>query len=91
MIDRNLGMDLGELASQLAFRSTPIYGKLFTELLSAAGGVFEAIPGLIDLNKVAQITVIDQGSGRSFSAGERNESILFGPCRKPETNAKETP
>lgn len=90
-IDRDLGMDLGELASQLAFRSTPIYGKLFTELLSAAGDVFEAIPGLIDLNKVAQITVIDQRSGRSFSAGERNESILFGPCRKPETNDKETP
>ena len=90
-IDRDLGMDLGELASQLAFRSTPIYGKLFTELLSAAGGVFEAIPGLIDLNKVAQITVVDQRSGRAFSAGERNESILFSPRQKPETNTKEAP
>ena len=90
-IDRNLGMDLAELASQLAFRSTPIYGKLFTELLSAAGGVFEAIPGLIDLNKVAQITVVDQGSGRTFPAGQRNESILFGPRHKPEMDAKEAP
>jgi len=59
-IDRDVSMDMAELASQLAFRSTPIYGKLFSELLSAAGGVFEAIPGLIDLNKVAQMTVIDQ-------------------------------
>jgi methenyltetrahydromethanopterin cyclohydrolase len=88
-IDRSLGTDLGELATQLTFRSTPIYGKLFTEILSAAGGIFEAIPGLIDLNKVAQITVIDQRSGRAFFAGERNESILFGPRQKPEPNSKE--
>ena len=90
-INRDLGMDLAELASQLVFRSTPIYGKLFTELLAAAGGVFEAIPGLIDLNKVAQITVIDQGSGRAFSSGERSESILFSSHQRPEQNAKEAP
>ena len=90
-INRDLGMDLAELASQLVFRSTPIYGKLFTELLSAAGGVFEAIPGLVNLNKVAQVTVIDQRSGRTFSAGERNEVILFGQHQKQGTDLKEAP
>jgi methenyltetrahydromethanopterin cyclohydrolase len=89
-IDHAVGMDLAQLAAQLAFDSTPIYGKLFTELLESSGGVFEAIPGLVDLNKVAQVTVIDQTSGSTFSAGERCESILFGPHRKPELNPKES-
>ena len=88
-IDHVLDMDLAKLAAQLVFRSTSIYGKLFSELLEAAGGVFEAIPGLVDLNKVAQMTVIDRRTGIAFSAGERCESILFGPHRKPEMNLKE--
>ena len=88
-IDHDGTMDLSQLATQLTFRSTPIYGKLFTELLSAAGGVFEAIPGLIDLNKVAQITVIDQHSGAAFTAGEPDQSILFDPTQKHGMNPKE--
>ena len=91
IIDRDLDMDLAQLATKLTFRSTPIYGKLFGELLAAAGGVFEAIPGLVDLNKVAQITVINQKSGETFSAGQRYESILFGPHRELPTNPKEMP
>jgi len=90
-VARDLDMDLAQLASQLVFRSTSIYGKLFSELLEATGGVFEAIPGLVDLNKVAQMTVIDRRTGIAFSAGERCESILFGPHRKPEMNPKEAP
>ncbi|MCK4570334.1 hypothetical protein KAT84_00145 [Candidatus Bipolaricaulota bacterium] len=90
-ITRDLDVDLAKLASQLAFRSTPIYGKLFSELLEAADGVFEAIPGLIDLNKVAQMTVVDRRTGIAFSAGERCESILFGPHQKPEIDPKEAP
>jgi len=84
-------MDLAQLATQLTFRSTSIHGKLFGELLAAAGGVFEAIPGLVDLNKVAQVTVIDQKSGQAFSAGQRDESILFEPHRELPTDSKETP
>lgn len=90
-VDCDLGIDLADLGSQLTFRSTPIYGKLFAELLAAAGGVFEAIPGLVDLNKVAQITVIDRRTGSAFSAGERSESILFGPHRELPSNPKEAP
>lgn len=89
-VDCSLDVDLANLASQLTFRSTPIYGTLFSELLASAGGVFEAIPGLIDLNKVAQVTVIDQRSGAAFSAGECDESILFGTHPNPEVNPKET-
>jgi len=88
-VDCDLSVDLANLASQLTFRSTPIYGKLFAELLAAAGGVFEAIPGLVDLNKVAQITVIGWRTRNAFSAGERYESILFGPHRELPTDLKE--
>lgn len=76
-IDSDPGMDLPALAAQLTFRSTPIYGRRFAAVLADAGGVFEAIPGLVDLNKVAQVTVIDRRTGAAFSAGERDESILF--------------
>jgi methenyltetrahydromethanopterin cyclohydrolase len=75
-IDSDCGMDPADLAARLTFRSTPIYGSRFADLLADAGGVFEAIPGLIDLNKVAQVTVIDRRTGAAFSAGDRDESIL---------------
>lgn len=88
-VDCDSSVDLADLASQLTFRSTPIYGKLFSELLAAADGVFEAIPGLVDLNKVAQITVIDRKTGNAYSAGERDESILFGPHRELPSSPKE--
>ena len=88
-VDCDSSIDLADLASQLTFRSTSIYGKLFSELLAAADGVFEAIPGLVDLNKVAQITVIDQKTGNAYSAGERDESILFGPHRELPSSPKE--
>ena len=89
-VTSDTGMDWEPVASQLVFRSTSAYGTLFSQLLADAGGVFEDIPGLIDLNKVAQVTVIDSLSGRSFSAGDRNESILLAALRNAETDSKET-
>lgn len=88
-VDATPDIDLANLAEQLTFRSTSIYGTLFSELLAAAKGVFEAIPGLVDLNKVAQVTVIDQRSGAATSAGEPCPSILFGSSDGPETLLKE--
>lgn len=88
-IDPEVGMDLADLAAQLTFRSTPIYGRRFGELLADAGGVFEAIPGLVNLNKVAQVTVIDRRTGDAFSAGERNESMLSGMYRTPGARSEE--
>lgn len=68
--------DLSSLAKALTFASTPHYGKRFSELLNAAGGVFEAIPGLIDLNKIAQVSLLDVRTGATFSAGARDETLL---------------
>ncbi|MFC2082943.1 methenyltetrahydromethanopterin cyclohydrolase [Candidatus Bipolaricaulota bacterium] len=75
-IDTLPGINLAELATNLTFRSTQAYGRPFAELLDEAGGVFEAISGLIDLNKVAQITVIHQRTGETVSAGMRDEALL---------------
>lgn len=82
-------VDWSTVASQLVFRSTEAYGALFSELLEEAGGVFEAIPGLIELNKVAQVTIIDRSTGHAFSAGERGEAMLFGSPQDPQTTPKE--
>jgi methenyltetrahydromethanopterin cyclohydrolase len=68
-IDADPGVDLAALAEQLTFTATPIYGQRFAESLEKAGGVFEAIPGLVDINKIAQISLIDARSGATFSAG----------------------
>ena len=61
--------DLESLVHQLTFASTPIYGTFFYELLAQAGGVFENIPELIDINKPAQVTINDLATGRTVHAG----------------------
>jgi len=63
------GDDLKSLAHRLTFASTPIYGTFFHELLAQAGGVFENIPGVIDINKPAQVTINDLVTGRTVHAG----------------------
>jgi methenyltetrahydromethanopterin cyclohydrolase len=68
--------DLRAIAEALVFRSSPTYGRLFSELLAEAGGVFEAIPGLSDLNKVARITLVDRTTGRMASAGAVDVELL---------------
>ena len=90
-VDPECGMDLPDLAEQLTFRSTPIYGRRFADLLMDAGGVFEAIPGLVDLNKVAQVTVIDRRTGNTFSAGECDETLLREMHRAPGASPEEVP
>ncbi|MBN1858304.1 hypothetical protein JW848_03760 [Candidatus Bipolaricaulota bacterium] len=67
---------VSEVADQLVFRSCQHYGKLFGELLAAAGGVFEAIPDLTHLNKVAQITVNDEATGAVARAGSIDAQVL---------------
>ena len=84
------GLDLGGLAERLAFSSAPIYGRRFADLLEEAGGVFEAIPGLVDLNKVAQVTLIDACGGRTFAAGVRDEARLAGWLRGAPLQGRET-
>jgi len=68
--------DLGKLAQQLAFESTSIYGCLFCDLLHEAGGVFEKIPDLNDINKPAQITINHLSSGRVSHAGKMDVKRL---------------
>ena len=75
-LDAEPGLDVDDLASKLTFRSTPAYGRRFADLLDEAGGVFEAIPGLNDLNKVAHVTVIDRRTGKIASAGARDDALL---------------
>jgi methenyltetrahydromethanopterin cyclohydrolase len=76
--------DLTAIARALVFRSSPAYGRLFSELLAEAGGVFEAIPGLSDLNKVACITVVDRTTGRVASAGSVDVNLLASAFEQAE-------
>jgi methenyltetrahydromethanopterin cyclohydrolase len=84
------GIDsLAALAHQLTFASTPLYGRRFAELLEQAGGVFEAIPGLVDLNKIAQVTLIDTLNGTTISAGARDEEKLREWLHAPRWSSEE--
>lgn len=76
VVDAPPSWDLAWVAENLAFRSSPAYGRLFLELLSDAGGVFERIPGLDDLNKVAEISVVDRATGRTAAAGAIDDAVL---------------
>jgi len=76
--------DLKAIAEALVFRSSPTYGRLFSELLAEAGGVFEAIPGLSDLNKVARITLVDRTTGRMASAGAVDVRLLASALERTE-------
>jgi methenyltetrahydromethanopterin cyclohydrolase len=74
--------DLAAVAEALVFQSSPAHGRLFSELLAEAGGVFEAVPGLADLNKVACITVVDRMTGRVAAAGAVDDDILGSALRR---------
>ena len=76
VVDAPATWNLRAVAEGLVFRSSPAYGRRFGELLAEAGGVFEAIPGLTDLNKVAEISVVDRSTGRVATAGAVDEGIL---------------
>ena len=68
--------DLERLAHLLSFASTSIYGSLFHDVLAAAGGIFEAIPDLIHINKPAQVTIEDLSTGRTAHAGAKDVALL---------------
>jgi len=68
---------VSEIAKRLVFRSCEHHGRLFGDLLAAAGGVFEAIPDLVNLNKIAQITVNDESTGVVARAGRIDSQILL--------------
>jgi methenyltetrahydromethanopterin cyclohydrolase len=84
VVDAPADWNLQAVADGLVFRSSAAYGRLFSELLAEAGGVFEAIPGLSDLNKVARITLVDRRSGRTATAGAVNRTILARAAGAPE-------
>ena len=67
---------LDELAHRLSFESASIYGRLFCDVLREAGGVFEKIPNLNDINKPAQITINHLSSGRVSRAGKVDVKCL---------------
>jgi len=68
--------DLDKLAHRLSFESASIYGRLFCDLLREAGGVFEKIPDLNDINKPAQITINHLSSGHVSRAGKVDVELL---------------
>jgi methenyltetrahydromethanopterin cyclohydrolase len=68
--------DLERLAHLLSFASTSIYGSLFHDVLAVAGGIFEAIPDLIHINKPAQVTIEDLSTGRAAHAGVKDVALL---------------
>ncbi len=81
-VDAPAGWDLQAVADGLVFSSSPGYGRLFSDLLREAGGVFEAIPGLNDLQKVAAVALVDCRSGACAHAGgvelERLDGVTEG-------------
>ncbi|MEW6216210.1 MAG: methenyltetrahydromethanopterin cyclohydrolase [Candidatus Bipolaricaulota bacterium] len=75
------GVEVHELAEQLCFATTPIYGRLFGEVLAEAGGVFERIPDLVHINKPAVVTAVGLRSGRMATAGHIREDIIHRALR----------
>ncbi len=82
VVDAPETWNLDDVAHRLTFRSSAAYGQLFADLLAAAGGVFEAIPGVADLNKVAEITIVDRVTGVAATAGAIDEAILTAAWRR---------
>jgi methenyltetrahydromethanopterin cyclohydrolase len=76
LVDAPPSCDLDWITEQLTFGSTTARGRLFSALLAEAGGVFEAIPGIADLNKIARVTLVDRWTGRVVTAGTADERIL---------------
>ncbi len=76
LVDAPSACDLHRVAQQLTFDSTTARGRLFSALLAEAGGVFESIPGIANLNKIARITLVDRSTGRVATAGSADERIL---------------
>ena len=75
-VDAGFDRDFETLAERLTFASTSAYGRRFADLLAEAGGVFEAIPGLIDLHRPARVTVASGASGSAATAGADDEALL---------------
>jgi len=82
---RDDGLD--ELAHRLSFESASIYGRLFCDVLREAGGVFEKIPNLNDINKPAQITINHLSSGRVSRAGKVEAKRLVDLLEGRDSNA----
>ena len=76
VLDAEPGENVQELAEALCFYSTPIYGRFFGDILEEVDGVFMNIPGLIHINKVAQVTINDINTGTIYSAGKRDVMLL---------------
>ncbi|MCK5673102.1 MAG: hypothetical protein KAH95_06985, partial [Spirochaetales bacterium] len=68
--------NIQELAQNLCFSSSSIYGSSFYDLLAEANGVFEDIPNLVNIFKVARVTINEINSGRIYSAGTFNYDLL---------------
>lgn len=62
------------LANKVVARSSSAYGKPFIEIFEAANRDFYAIP--LDLHSPAVVHLNNLTSGRTFSAGQINETVL---------------
>lgn len=76
VVDAEPEDDVQELAEALCFRSTSIYGKFFGEILEEVNGVFMDIPELLDINKIAQVTINDMNTGNLYYAGQQETTLL---------------
>ena len=68
--------NIENLAQNLCFSSTSIYGSSFYDLLAEADGVFENIPDLLNIFKVARITINEINSGKIYTAGKFDYELL---------------
>ena len=76
VLDAKPGEDIQKLADALCFQSTSLYGKFFGKILEEVNGVFMDIPGLLDINKIAQVTINDLNTGMLYHAGRQEYALL---------------
>ncbi|HQB81669.1 MAG TPA: methenyltetrahydromethanopterin cyclohydrolase [Bacillota bacterium] len=76
VLDAKPEEDVQKLADALCFQSTSLYGKFFGTVLEEVNGVFMDIPGLLDINKIAQVTINDLNTGMLYHAGRQEYALL---------------
>jgi methenyltetrahydromethanopterin cyclohydrolase len=68
--------NLDELARNLVFESTPIYGRTFSEILSETNFNFKKVPGYPHIFCPAQVIINDAKTGKISKAGNLNPGMI---------------
>ncbi|MCK4477066.1 methenyltetrahydromethanopterin cyclohydrolase [Candidatus Bathyarchaeota archaeon] len=75
-LESKKGEDLENLAEELVFESTPIYGKTFYDVLKEANFDFRKVPGFPSIFRPAQVIINDLRTGKMYKAGDVNLDMI---------------